>query len=111
MPKQKGTPKTGGRKKGTPNKVQHGMKEAAIRLLTMYSAQQEPSKDNEEGYSLMEQDFLALDPKDRIAMSEKFMQYTTPKMQAVAITGDEEKPVTIENVLRKQAEESDIQPT
>ena len=107
MGRAKGTPKTGGRKKGTPNKSTPSVKEAIGLLLKMYSAPQDADEDNPEGMSLMLQDWLCLKPNERIAMAEKLMQYSVPKMQAVAISGDEEKPVTIESMLRKQAAESE----
>ncbi len=53
---------------------------------------------------LMTSDFMALDPKDRLVIAERLMQYTMPKMQATAIdlsTGDNEK--TIEDRLAELA--------
>ena len=54
----------------------------------------------------MTSDFMALDPKDRLVIAERLMQYTMPKMQATAIdlsTGDREK--TIEDRLAELAGE------
>lgn len=85
--------KTGGRKKGTPNKSTMLGKEVIVSLLSDYS---------ESG--LMLSDFMALDPKDRLVIAERLMQYTMPKMQATAIdltTGDKEK--TIEDRLAELA--------
>ena len=53
---------------------------------------------------LMTSDFMALEPKDRLVIAERLMQYTMPKMQATAIdlsTGDNEK--TIEDRLAELA--------
>ena len=53
---------------------------------------------------LMTSDFMALDPKDRLVIAERLMQYTMPKMQSTAIdlsTGDNEK--TIEDRLAELA--------
>lgn len=53
---------------------------------------------------LMTSDFMALNPKDRLVIAERLMQYTMPKMQATAIdlsTGDNEK--TIEDRLAELA--------
>ena len=79
--------KTGGRKKGTPNKSTMLGKEVIVSLLADYS-----------NSGLMTSDFMALEPKERL------MQYTMPKMQATAIdlsTGDNEK--TIEDRLAELA--------
>lgn len=64
-------------------------KEVIVSLLSDYS---------ESG--LMASDFMALDPKDRLVIAERLMQYYMPKMQATAIdltTGEKEK--TIEDRL------------
>lgn len=85
--------KTGGRRKGTPNKATTLGKEVIISLLSDYSNSR-----------LMTSDFMALDPKDRLVIAEKLMQYTMPKMQATAIdisSGDKEK--TIEDRLAELA--------
>ena len=85
--------KTGGRKKGTPNKSMMLGKEVIVSLLADYS-----------NSGLMTFDFMALDPKDRLVIAERLMQYTMPKMQATAIdlsTGDNEK--TIEDRLAELA--------
>lgn len=89
--------KTGGRKKGTPNKSTTLGKEVIVSLLADYS-----------NSGLMTSDFMALDPKDRLSIAEKLMQYTMPKMQATAIdlsTGDHEK--TIEDRLAELAGENE----
>lgn len=89
--------KTGGRKKGTPNKSTVMGKEAIVSLLSDYSAS-----------GLMASDFMTLDPKDRLLIAEKLMQYTMPKMQATAIdlkTSEHEK--TIEDRLVELAGEED----
>lgn len=92
----KGSAKTGGRKKGTPNKVTKTTKEVIANLLDDYS---------ESG--LMQSDFRALEPKDRMYIAERLMNYTTPKMQSVAMTGDKDKPITIEQKLRDLAKMPD----
>lgn len=70
--------KTGGRKKGTPNKVTSMRKEmgreAIAELLQEYTEN-----------DIMKKDFLALDPKDRIYLSEKLFAYIVPKMQATSV--------------------------
>lgn len=89
--------KTGGRKKGTPNKSTTLGKEVIVSLLADSS-----------NSGLMTSDFMALDPKDRLVIAERLMQYTMPKMQATAIdlnTSDKEK--TIEDRLAELAGEDE----
>lgn len=87
--------KTGGRVKGTPNKVTALNRKAIEKVLADY---------NESG--LFTQDFLSLEPKDRIAIAEKLIQYTTPKMQSTTVDlVAENTECTIDIMLRKLAEE------
>lgn len=72
-------------------------KEVIVSLLSDYSQS-----------GLMTSDFMALDPKDRLIIAERLMQYYMPKMQATAIdlsTGEREK--TIEDRLAELAEEEE----
>lgn len=80
--------KTGGRLKGTPNIATSVNKKVISELLADY-------KDK----GLMQEDFYALDPKERIYLAERLMQYVVPKMQAVAFTGGDEDTKTIEDTL------------
>lgn len=53
---------------------------------------------------LMTKDFMALEPKDRLVIAERLMQYTLPKMQSTAVdisTTDKDK--TIEDRLAELA--------
>lgn len=81
--------KTGGRSKGTPNKATTLGKSAIVELLSDYS-----------NSGLMASDFAMLEPKDRLLIAEKLMQYTMPKMQATSIDiTDTERKKTIEDTL------------
>lgn len=81
--------KTGGRQKGTLNKVTNFNKQLINSLLATYS---------ESGQ--MNNDFLELEPKDRILIAEKLMQYVTPKMQSTALDlSISNQDTTIENTL------------
>ena len=71
MGRAKGTPKTGGRKAGTPNKVTGTAKEWIAGLIDNNRTQ-------------IENDMKKLDPKERLQMLEKLMQYVIPKQQAVS---------------------------
>jgi hypothetical protein len=44
-------------------------------------------------------DFTALEPKDRLAIAEKMMQYTMPKMQSTNVGITTEGKKTIEDTL------------
>ena len=69
-PKNDGKGRIGGRAKGTPNKATKNMCEWLTKLLAKNRKQ-------------IEQDLQALEPKDRIAMLERLMQYVLPKQQAI----------------------------
>lgn len=87
--------KKGGRVKGTPNKTTAATKEIIANLLTEYS---------ENGKMTM--DFDALEPKDRLTIAEKLMQYVMPKIQSVAVdVGGGVKKITIEQELLELSQE------
>lgn len=87
--------KTGGRVKGTPNKVTSMSKSVISNMLAEYQ---------ESG--LMGKDFLALEPKDRMTIAEKMMQYVLPKMQTTSVDiSTQETKITIEQKLREAAKE------
>ena len=64
--RRKGTPKTGGRTKGTPNKVTGTLKEFVANLIDQNREQ-------------MERDLVSLSPRDRLYALDKLMQYVLPK--------------------------------
>lgn len=70
MARPKGLKKTGGRVKGTPNKTTTNTR-AWIGQLIQDNKQQ------------IETDLKDLEPKDRLLILEKLMQYTVPKMQSI----------------------------
>lgn len=86
----KGHPKVGGRVKGTPNKATAEIKSFISAFLDDYI---------ESGN--MSADFFGIeDPKDRLIIAEKLMQYTIPKMQNVAVDLSAENcSITIEDKL------------
>lgn len=75
MARPKGTPKTGGRVKGTPNKVTYSLKEWITSLIDKQRTQ-------------IEQDLQRLEPKDRLQVIEKLMQYVIPKQAAQQVKLD-----------------------
>ena len=70
MARPKGTPKTGGRQKGTPNKVTASVKGWLSCLIDKNRKQ-------------IERDLKAVDPMERLQMLEKLMQYVVPKQQVI----------------------------
>lgn len=67
--------KTGGRQKGTPNKVTANAREWLGKLIDENRAQ-------------IKRDLKALEPKERLLVLEKFMSYAIPKLQAVSASVD-----------------------
>lgn len=68
MPFQKGKEKTGGRTKGTPNKVTEDLREKVSHIL-------------ESQYETILKDLNKLEPKDRINIWIKLLEYALPKLQ------------------------------
>lgn len=99
MARAKGTPKTGGRQKGTPNRTTKVMRQWLSNFVR-------------KNKRTMQNDLDALEPKDRLIMLEKFMGYVIPKQQAVkaeisALTDDEIKDV-VDNLLSEIDDDSNI---
>ncbi len=89
--------KTGGRQKGTPNKTTGVTKKVISDLLDHYNTS-----------GKMVKDFDQLNPKDRITIAEKLMQYVMPKMQSTSVDmslNDDKK--TIDETLRELAKAPD----
>jgi hypothetical protein len=94
---QKGAPKTGGRKKGVPNKQTTITKEIINNIVDDYRSS-----------GKMAADLAELQPRERIEAMIKLMSYILPKPQAVAIDVTGTKKVTIESTLEELAEENDF---
>ena len=75
MSRKKGHPKTGGREKGTPNRVTSTQRAWVTQLID----------DNREQ---IVKDLAKLEPKDRLMMIEKFMSYSLPKLAATQMQVD-----------------------
>ena len=95
--RKKGTPKTGGRQKGTLNKVTAFNKAVIEKILSEYA-----------DTGLMSSDLQKLDPKERLDIMVKLMAFTTPKPQSIDMSISSNKPKTIEETLIELAEENDI---
>ena len=66
-----GIPRTGGRQKGTPNKITKSVREKLEKIVTRNMRTIQRDLDN------------IADPKDRLIILEKFMAYVVPKQSAV----------------------------
>lgn len=66
-----GTQKTGGRQKGTPNKITKSVREKLEKIVSWNMRTIQRDLDN------------IADPKDRLMILEKFMAYIVPKQSAV----------------------------
>ncbi len=66
----KGQKKTGGRQKGTSSKTTANVRTWLNKLI-------------DDNRQQIENDLKELEPKDRLQMLERFLQYTTPKMSNV----------------------------
>lgn len=73
--KNDGKGRIGGRQKGTPNKVTASVKGWIAQVINKNRRQ-------------IERDIKALEPKDRVMILEKLMQYVVPKQQAVSANVD-----------------------
>ena len=89
--------KTGGRQKGSVNKVTAMTKAVISDLLSDY-----------QDSGLMGSDFLSLEPKDRFQCAEKMMQYIMPQMQSTSVDfNNKTTKITIEQQLRELAEDQE----
>ena len=81
-----------GRPKGTPNKITQDMRQWLSTVIDKNRRQ-------------IERDLKALEPKERLQMLEKLMQYVIPKQQAVSAEVDfstlTDDQLTVGNQFRK----------
>lgn len=68
--KNDGKGRIGGRQRGTPNRVTSSVRNWLSQVI-------------EDNRQQMEQDLKMLEPKERLIILEKLMQYVVPKQQAV----------------------------
>lgn len=86
--------KTGGRQKGTPNKVTGKLKDIISDMLLSYADHQ------------MLKDLNELNPKDRIELFYKMSQYVIPKPKAIElIEPDEQENKILIFIGKKQYDE------
>lgn len=95
MPQPKG--KTGnpnGRPKGTPNKASKDLRQWINTFIDRNTDQ-------------IEEDWKALEPKDRIVLFEKLLKYSLPTLQATSLTTDFERMTDeqIDTIINKLSEQ------
>jgi hypothetical protein len=95
--------KTGGRTKGTPNKVSGKVKSVMERIVSNYFTEES----GDLGKFFIE-DFGKLDPKERVDAIIKMAAFVAPKPQTVAFDTTPEAKKTIEDKLRQLAQENDV---
>lgn len=98
MGRTKGTPKTGGRKAGTPNKATAAVKDCIQHVLEKYMAPQ-PTKKAAAGDVLptLEEDLKDMLPAERVRAMTQLAGYIVPKQQALSI--DEQTAVEEDALL------------
>lgn len=90
--------KTGGRQKGSINKTTKVTRTIINELLTDY-----------QNTGKMSSDFLKLEPKDRLMVAEKLMQYVLPKLQSTAVDlTSNNTEITIEQKLIDLSQNNEV---
>lgn len=97
--KLKGSPKTGGRQKGTPNKITALAKGMIEKWLEAHNTT--PWGDTA---PLIMQDFMALDPRDRVKVTMEYIKIIMPKNISI---DDSDIRLTIEDKLVALAGDDD----
>ena len=89
---QTGNPK--GRPKGKPNKTTADLREWVVALMS-------------KNLTKIEKDLKGLEPKDRLVILERLMQYALPKQQAVSIEAQiQAEYAAIESLIKKMPDEA-----
>lgn len=94
MPRKPGTPKTGGRTKGTPNKTTAAVKNYITEVLGDYMrpAPRGSSKPT------LSADIAAMQPEDRVRAMTQLAGYVLPKQQALSVS--EQTQVEVESLTQ-----------
>ena len=97
MPRQKGTPKTGGRQKGTPNKTTATVKSYITDALELYMRPQPKGSKDPNLWA----DLVQMLPEDRVRAMTQLAGYVVPKQQALSV---EEQTKVEEDALTRWLE-------
>lgn len=100
MSRRKGSPKTGGRKAGTPNKRSTSKAPYIEKQEDAYF-----SEEGEDGLTQFERDLAELSPFERVTTHVKLLKYVRPELKAVDMNATVEDKKTIEDTLNELAEE------
>lgn len=84
--KNDGRGRMGGRTKGTPNKTTAQIKDWVVALIGRNTEQ-------------IEEDLLAMEPKDRVMMFERLMRYVLPTQTTIEQTGSETESMSREDIM------------
>lgn len=79
----KGTPKTGGRAPGTPNKVTQEFRQTVQMLLD----------DNRANVAVWLEQVAQADPAKALDLISKLAEYAAPKLARTELVGDEKAPI------------------
>lgn len=82
MPFKKGKPKTGGKKKGTPNKATSSVRDKFAQLLEGYSIE------------LMSKDLKSIEPAERLRIVTGLAEFIVPKLQRSEHSGNVDTHIT-----------------
>ncbi len=88
MPRKKGTPKTGGRKKGTPNKTTADLKQWVFDFING-------------NLDTFIENFKQLDQKEQFNIMLKLLPYVLPKQTENKISMDEQLAQTVKESMEK----------
>ena len=92
--RKKGTPKTGGRVAGTPNRVTGDLRLWVDGIL-------------KKNLSRIEADLGKLEPKDRLIILERLLQYSLPKQQSISVEAQiQAEYVALEHLLSNAPDEA-----
>ena len=84
----KGTPKTGGRVAGTPNRATTEFRDTVRQLL----------EDNAENVKQWLTQVAADDPYKALSVRSNLAEFAAPKLARTEIAGDPDKPLTVQRV-------------
>lgn len=88
-----GQQKTGGRQKGTPNRLKSRLKEAISEIV-------------DSNLETIRQDLAQLEPKDRISLLLKFVEYVLPKERETKIDFSGLSETEIDELINRITDET-----
>lgn len=94
MPKEKGSPKTGGRKAGTPNKITKATKEVLAEFIGS-----EADNFKEAMHQIYEEDKVTY-----AALYVKMLPYVIPRLNSVDVNSTNSTKLSVEDTLKAMSE-------